>query len=77
MTDYRVAILGRMFIVLGFLFLIPCALAFQLIRINYVEGEGLRTLWSKQALSRIPIPAQRGNIYDRNGTLLVLSLIHI
>ena len=76
MTDYRVAILGRMFIVLGFLFLIPCALAFQLIRINYVEGEGLRTLWSKQALSRIPIPAQRGNIYDRNGTLLVTNTVN-
>ncbi len=73
MTEHRTSILSRMFIVLGFLFLIPCALAFQLIRINYVEGEGLRELWSQQALDEIPIPAQRGNIYDRNGTLLATN----
>lgn len=73
MSDQRTAILSRMFIVLGLLFLIPCALAFQLIRINYVEGEGLRELWSKQAIDYIPIPAQRGNIYDNNGTLLATN----
>lgn len=72
--EHRTSILSRMFIVLGFLFLIPCALAFQLIRINYVEGEGLRELWSQQALDEIPIPAQRGNIYDRNGTLLATNV---
>ncbi len=74
MTEHRTSILSRMFIVLGFIFLIPCALAFQLIRINYVEGEGLRELWSEQALDEIPIPAQRGNIYDRNGTLLATNV---
>ncbi|MBO6794446.1 MAG: PASTA domain-containing protein [Balneolaceae bacterium] len=74
MTEHRTSILSRMFVVLGFLFLIPCALAFQLIRINYVEGEGLRTLWTKQAIDEIPIPAQRGNIYDKNGTLLATNV---
>jgi cell division protein FtsI (penicillin-binding protein 3) len=74
MTEHRTSILSRMFIVLGFLFLIPCALAFQLVHINYVEGEGLRELWSQQALDEIPIPAQRGNIYDRNGTLLATNV---
>ncbi|MCR9131404.1 MAG: penicillin-binding transpeptidase domain-containing protein [bacterium] len=74
MTEHRTSILSRMFIVLGFLFLIPCALAFQLIRINYVEGDGLRTLWTKQAIDEIPIPAQRGNIYDKNGTLLATNV---
>lgn len=62
-----------MFIVLGLLFLLPCALAFQLFRINYVEGEGLRELWNKQAIDFISIPAQRGNIYDKNGTLLATN----
>lgn len=73
MSDKRTAILSRMFIVLGLLFLLPCALAFQLFRINYVEGEGLRELWSKQAIDFISIPAQRGNIYDKNGTLLATN----
>ncbi len=73
MIEHRTAILSRMFIVLGLLFLLPCALAFQLFRINYVEGEGLRELWSQQAIDYIPIPAQRGNIYDKNGTLLATN----
>jgi len=73
MSDHRTAILSRMFIILGLLFLLPCALAFQLFRINYVEGEGLRELWSKQAIDFISIPAQRGNIYDKNGTLLATN----
>ena len=73
MTEHRTAILSRMFIVLGLLFLLPCALAFQLFRINYVEGDGLRELWNKQAIDYISIPAQRGNIYDQNGTLLATN----
>lgn len=72
--EHRTSILSRMFVVLGFLFLIPCALAFQLIRINYVEGDGLRELWSHQAIDEIAIPAQRGAIYDRNGTLLATNV---
>jgi len=72
MTE-RTSILSRMFLVFGLLLLIPCALAFQLFRINYLEGEKLRTLWSKQAISTISIPAQRGNIYDSNGTLLATN----
>ena len=71
--DNRTSILSRMFLVLGFMLLIPCALAFQLIRINYIEGDGLRKLWNRQTLDVIPIPAQRGNIYDRNGTLLATN----
>ncbi len=75
MTDNRNAILSRMFIVLGLILLIPCALGFQLIRINYMEGNELRALWSKQAIEQIPIPAQRGNIYDANGTLLATNSV--
>lgn len=73
--DERTAILSRMFIVLGLILLIPCALGFQLIRINYFEGEELRDLWSKQAVDQISIPAQRGNIYDTNGTLLATNAV--
>ena len=69
----RTAILSRMFLVFGLLLLIPCVLAFQLFRINYLKGDGLRTLWSQQAIDSIPIPAQRGNIYDVNGTLLATN----
>jgi len=64
-----------MFLVLGLVLLIPCALGFQLVRINFFEGEQLRNLWSKQAIDYIPIPARRGNIYDANGTLLATNSV--
>lgn len=73
--DERKAILSRMFLVFGLILLIPCALGFQLIRINYFEGDELRALWSQQAIDQIPIPAQRGNIYDTNGTLLATNSV--
>lgn len=73
--DERTAILSRMFVVFGLILLIPCALGFQLIRINYLEGDNLRTLWNKQAIDQIPIPAERGNIYDANGTLLATNAV--
>ncbi|HET8866107.1 MAG TPA: penicillin-binding transpeptidase domain-containing protein [Gracilimonas sp.] len=71
----RTAILSRMFIILGLILLIPCALGFQLIRVNFFEGDELRALWNKQAIDQIPIPAQRGNIYDANGTLLATNAV--
>jgi len=73
--DERTSIMNRLFLVLGLILLIPCALGFQLVRINFFEGEQLRKLWSKQAIDYIPIPARRGNIYDTNGTLLATNSV--
>ena len=75
MQEFRGAIMGRMFVMLGILLLLPAALLVQLVRINFIEGEGLRQLWNKQAITEIAIPAERGNIYDRNGTLLATNTI--
>ncbi|MCC5941768.1 MAG: PASTA domain-containing protein [Balneolaceae bacterium] len=67
----RSSIMGRMFLLLGLLMLLPTAILVQILRVNFVEGEGLRELWNSQAIDFISIPAQRGNIYDSNGSLLV------
>ena len=75
MQEFRGAIMGRMFVMLGILLLLPAALLVQLVRINFIEGEGLRQLWNKQTITEIAIPAERGNIYDRNGTLLATNTI--
>ncbi|MDX1637104.1 MAG: penicillin-binding transpeptidase domain-containing protein [Balneolaceae bacterium] len=72
MTDTRAAIMGRLFALFGLL-LIPCAIGFQLFRINFLEGAELRELWNEQAIDYISIPAQRGNIYDNDGTLLATN----
>ena len=71
----RTAILGRMFAVFGLLLLAPCAIGLQLVRINFWEGEELRKLWSDQAIDTISIPAQRGNIYDEDGSLLATNSV--
>lgn len=72
----RTAIMGRMFLLLGFLFLLPAAIMFQIFRVNMLEAEGLKELWNKQAIDSIPISAQRGNIYDANGSLLATNSVN-
>lgn len=72
----RTAIMGRMFLLLGLLFLLPTAILLQIFRVNMLEGEGLTELWSEQAIDTIPISAQRGNIFDANGSLLATNSVN-
>lgn len=71
----RTVIMGRMFILMGLIFLLPFAIIVQIFRVNVIEGDGLRELWSNQAIDYISIPAQRGNIYDANGSLLATNSV--
>lgn len=64
-----------MFIVFGVILLIPVAITLQLLRINFLAGDSLRELWSEQTIDTIPIPAQRGNIYDDKGRVLVTNSV--
>jgi len=75
MRDERSYILNRMFIIFGLVLFIPCAIAVQLIRINFIQGDQLRNLWSNQTIDYIPVPARRGNIYDDNGSMLATSSV--
>ncbi|TYP92210.1 cell division protein FtsI (penicillin-binding protein 3) [Fodinibius salinus] len=75
MNNDRSNILNRLFVVFGLVLLVPCAIGVQLFRINFVEGPELRNLWSEQAIDYISIPAQRGNIYDENGSLLATNSV--
>lgn len=72
----RTAIMGRMFLLLGLLLLLPFAILMQIFRVNVVEGDGLRELWNTQAIDYISIPAQRGNIYDANGSILATNSVN-
>jgi len=73
--SHRNSIMGRMFVLLGLLLLLPAAILVQILRVNLVEGEGFRELWSSQAIDYIPIPAQRGHIYDSRGSLLATNTV--
>ncbi|REL24257.1 PASTA domain-containing protein [Rhodohalobacter sp. SW132] len=71
--NHRTSIMSRMFILMGLIFLLPFAILVQIFRVNVMEGDGLRELWNSQAIDYIAIPAQRGNIYDANGSLLATN----
>ncbi len=75
MAKEHSGILNRMFVVFGLVLLVPCAIGMQLFRINFIEGPELRQLWSEQAIDYISIPAQRGNIYDADGSLLATNSV--
>lgn len=62
-------------VMLGIFLLIPSAIALQILRIQWVEGSNLRALWNAQAIDFVPIPAQRGQILDRNGKVLVSNTV--
>lgn len=71
----RNALAARLLVVFGALLILPLAITVQLLRIQFAEGEALRELWSRQAMNTISIQAQRGNIYDMNGRLLVTNTV--
>lgn len=66
---------GRMYLVLGLMLLLPCAIVFQILRIQVLEGEQLRSLWSQQAIDTVPIQAERGEILDRHGRMLATNSV--
>lgn len=74
MSD-RSSIMSRMFLLFGFLLLLPAGIFFQLLRVNVAEGDGLRKLWNSQAIDYVPIPAQRGDIFDATGSVLATNQV--
>ncbi|MCI0885930.1 MAG: hypothetical protein J4N92_07050, partial [Chloroflexi bacterium] len=55
----------------GLVILMFGILIIQLVNLQVIKGEQYREQAEINALREIPIPANRGLIYDRNGTLLV------
>jgi len=74
MSD-RSSIMSRMFLLFGFLLLLPAGIFFQLLRVNVAEGDGLRELWNSQAIDYVSIPAERGDIYDATGSILATNQV--
>lgn len=62
-------------ILLGIILFLPVAIAVQVLRIQIVDGREFRTLWSEQTLDELPIKAERGQIFDRNGRLLATNFV--
>ncbi len=64
----------RIYLVAFGIFLMAIAVAFKLSKIQWVEGPKLRELAKKETVKSFVIPANKGNIYSSDGSLLATSI---
>jgi len=67
-------ILNRLYFVAGGMFIFALLVAIQLVNIQFVEGEKYRDLAQKNTTKNFIIPANRGNVYADDGSLLATSV---
>ena len=67
-------ILNRLYIVAGCMFLFALAISIKLMNIQFVDGDKYRELATKNTIRNFTIPANRGNIYADDGSLLATSV---
>lgn len=67
-------ILNRMYLVAGIMFLFAVAVGFKLVNIQVADGEKYRELAEKSTERMFTIPANRGNLYAGDGSLLATSV---
>lgn len=67
-------ILNRVYLFTGFMFLIAIAIGYSLVQIEFVEGERYRQLAEQGTVKTFEIPANRGNVYTSDGSLLATSI---
>jgi len=67
-------ILKRLYFVAGCMLVFAFLVVFKLINIQFVQGEQYRGLAEKRTLKTVDIPANRGNVYSADGSLLATSV---
>jgi len=67
-------ILHRLYFVAGCMFVFALAVVFKLCTIQFVQGDEYRALAEKRTVRDFPIPANRGNVYSADGSLLATSI---
>ncbi|HNP32423.1 MAG TPA: penicillin-binding protein [Flavobacterium sp.] len=64
----------RIYLVAFSIFLMTIAITFKLTRIQWVEGDYYRKLAKERTVRNFVIPANKGNIYSADGSLLATSI---
>ncbi len=72
---HRSGTLGRMFALKVGLLLLFAVIACRLVQIQVLEARRYQEVARRQSEVKVVLPAARGNIYDRNGALLVSNAI--
>lgn len=67
-------ILNRLYFVAGSMFVFAIAVVFKLCTIQFVQGDAYRALAEKRTIQNKDIPANRGNVYSADGSLLATSI---
>lgn len=64
----------RVYLVAAFIFLMAIGIVVKLTNIQWVEGEYYRKLAKQRTVKNFVIPANKGNIYSADGSLLATSI---
>jgi len=67
-------IILRIYIVGAVIFFMALAIVVKITNIQWVEGDSLRKLANKHSIKNFVIPANKGNIYSADGSLLATSI---
>ena len=67
-------ILNKFYLVVALIFVFVISVGFKLLNIQFVQGKEYEDLAQKNVYRNFTIPANRGNLYDANGSLLATSV---
>ncbi len=68
------SILNRFYFIAGGMFIFAALITFKLISIQFINGDKYRDLAEKNTTKNFTIPANRGNVYADDGSLLATSV---
>ncbi len=74
MSITKKQILNRVYLLTGFMFLMAVAIGYSLVQIEFIDGEEYRLLAEQGTVKTFEIPANRGNVYTSDGSLLATSI---
>ncbi len=67
-------ILNRLYFIAGCMFIFAILIALKLGDIQFIQGEDYRALAEKNTTKNFTIPANRGNVYADDGSLIASSV---
>jgi len=74
MVENNKNIILRIYVVAVVIFFMALAIVLKITNIQWVEGDSLRKLAKKYSIQNFIIPANKGNIYSADGSLLATSI---
>lgn len=74
MSDKETGILKKLYFVSGCIFLFAFCIILKLFNIQFIQGDKYRSLAVSRTIKDFSIPANRGNLYSHDGSILATSV---